>query len=322
MLRRSIISIAGGVTLGAALPAHSQATVKKVWRIGVLSESLPQLSVLKTLKALDYEEGRNLVIDYKFARGRPELLDGLAAELLAAKPDLLIAPLNTEAAALKRATSSIPIMMLWITAPVELGLVASMARPGGNLTGTTTNPIEMAGKMVQLLRETIPRSSRIVMLNDPSYPGMTLYLKSSEQAASAMGIQFEGLAVRTLADLDMAFAALKRNPPDGIMVSMTGVILGNVQLIVEFTALHKLPALYSIKRPVMIGGLMSLSPDFGEMGKRQIAMIDKLLKGAKPSEMPIEQPTNFELAINMKTARAMGLTIPPAVMLQATELIE
>lgn len=323
MLRRSIISVAGGVTLGAALPVLGQ-TPQRVYRIGVLSESVPlgRLAVLRLLPELGYVEGRNLVIDYKFAEGRVDLLPSLAAELVAAKPDLILGLLNREVEALKRATSTIPIVMLFVTAPDQTGLVASLARPGGNITGTTTNAPELAGKMTQILRDTLPGMSRLTWLNDPDYPGMALYMKSTEQAARAMGLRLAFLAVRTSADLDAAFLNLERNRPDAIGIATAGALLDGLGRIVEFAARHKMPALYSIEAPVLNGGLMSYAADFGAMGQRNAAMIDKIFKGIKPSDIPVEEPAKFLLTINMKTARALGLTIPQSVLLQATKVIE
>lgn len=323
MLRRSIISIAGGVTLGAALPVLGQ-TPQRVYRIGVLSESVPRghLGVLRLLPELGYVEGRNLVIDYKYAEGRVDLLPSLAVELVAAKPDLIIGLLNREVEVLKRATTTIPIVMLFVTAPDQTGLVASLARRGGNITGTTTNAPEMAGKMSQILRDTLPGMSRLTWLSDPDYPGMALYMRSTEQAARAMGLRLAFLAVRTIADLDAAFLNLERNRPDAIGIATAGAVLDGLGRIVEFAARHKMPALYSIESPVRNGGLMSYAADFGAMAQRNAAMIDKIFKGIKPSDIPVEEPAKFRLTINIKSARAMGLTIPQSMLLQATEVIE
>ena len=184
--------------MGAALPGLAQHAAK-VYRIGVLSEVIPRpyMSLFDMLRPLGYEEGRNLLVDFKFAQGRPELLPGLAAELVAGKPDLIAASGNPETAALKRATSSIPIVMMFASTPVETGLIASLARPGGNVTGTTMNAPQTVGKMTQLLREAVPRLSRIAWLSDPDYPGMDLYIKSADHAAAAMGLRLKHLFVRT-----------------------------------------------------------------------------------------------------------------------------
>ncbi len=321
MKRRRLVIMAGTVALGVPSSPLAQPS-GQVYRIGVLSEIFPRLRMLGGLRALGYEEGRNLVVDFKFAQGKPELLPGLAAELVASKPDLIVAPLNTDVAALKKVTSTIPIVMMYVSAPVELGLVASLAHPGGNITGTTTNAPEMAGKMTQVLREAIPRLSRITWLSDPDYPGMPLYIKWTEEAASAMGLRLNTLAVRTQSDLDLAFTSIARDRPDGLAFAMTGAIRLNQARIIEFTSRLKIPALYSTREPVLGGGLMSYGPDFGAIDRRDAWMIDKILKGAKPSEIPVEEPSKFLLSINMKTARAMGLAIPQGLLMQASEVIE
>lgn len=296
----------------------------KVWRIGVLSLTFPKepWPFWSALAKVGYTEGRNLAIDFRFAQGKPELLPGLAAELVAAKPDLLIAPLNSEAAALKRATASIPIVMVFVSEPVATGLIASLANPGGNLTGTTTVTFEVAGKMIALLRETVPRMSRLFILADPDYPGMDRYMKYAMQAVTVLGLRATILPVRTVADLDAALAGMERERPDGLHVAMTGAIAQNVNRIIEFAARHKLPTHYSISPPVYGGGLMSYGQDYGAIMDRVAWMVDKIFKGAKPNDIPVEEPAKFKFIINMKTAKAMSLVIPPTVLLQATELIE
>ena len=297
----------------------------KVWRIGVLSLSLSRTvvnGVLRHMRDHGFEEGRNLTVDFRFAEGKADSMSTHAADLVATKPDLLLGPTNTDVAALKRATANIPIVMMYVSEPVETGLIASLAHPGANVTGTTTNTFEVAGKMTQILRETVPRMSSIVWLADPDYPGMASYWKFSSQAALAMNIQASLLPVRTLVDLDAALSSLARERPDGIGVSMTGPIAQHAGRIVEFAARNRLPALYSTAGIVRAGGLMSYGPNFDAVNSRIAWMIDKIFKGAKPNDIPVEEPARFTLIINMKTAKAMGLVIPPIVLLQATELIE
>ena len=322
--RRPVIlgGLAALATPGALLA--QQSAPGKVWRIGVLSLAFPKepWPFWSALAKMGYAEGHNLQIDFRFAQGKAELLPGLAAELVAAKPDLLIGPLNSETAALKRATSTIPIVMIYVSAPVESGLIGSLANPGGNLTGTTTVTFEVAGKMISLLRETVPRMSRLVGLDDPDYPGMDSYVKSAMQAATALGLRLTRLPVRSVADLDAALAIMERERPDGLSVAMTGVLAQHARRIIEFAARHKLPAHYSIAPPVYAGGLMSYGQDINAVHDRVAWMIDKIFKGAKPNDIPVEEPARFKFIINMKTAKAMGLTIPPTVLLQATELIE
>ena len=323
MKRRVIVRMAGAATMGASLPGWAQHSAK-VYRIGVLSEVAPRpyVPVFDMLRSLGYEEGRNLLVDFKFAQGRSELLAGMAAELVSGKPDLLAGFANTETVALKRATGTIPIVMMYASTPVETGLIASLARPGGNITGTTLTAPQTVGKLTQILREAVPRMWRLAWLGDPDYPGMDLYAKSAEQAAAAMGLRMKPLFVRTAAELDAALASLGADRPDALGVATTGVILRNLVRIIEFVAQAQIPAMYSIKISVSRGGLMSYGADVIEIARRHAWMIDKILKGAKPGDIPVEEPTRFEFSINMKTARSLGLTIPRSLLMQADEVFE
>jgi putative ABC transport system substrate-binding protein len=323
MKRRLVIGMSGAAALGCALPGFAQPATK-VYRLGVLSEVAPRpyLPVFDMLRSLGYEEGRNLLVDFKFAQGRSELLAAMAAELVNGKPDLLAGFSNSETVALKKATVTIPIVMMYGNTPVETGLIASLAQPGGNITGTTITAPQTVGKMTQILREAVPRMWRVAWLGDPSFPGMDLYMKSAEQVAAAMGLRLKFLSVRTPAELDAALASLGADRPDALGVATTGTILKNLARIVEFMAQAQIPAMYTIKFSVPLGGLMSYGPDVIEVARRHAWMIDKILKGAKPSEIPVEEPTKFELSINMKSARALGLTIPRSLLMQADEVIE
>jgi putative ABC transport system substrate-binding protein len=309
--------------LGCALPALAQ-PAGTVFRLGVLSEIIPRqyMSLFDVLRSLGYEEGRNLVVDFKFAQSRPELLPAMASELVAGRPAAIVAVGNPETAALKRATSSIPIVMLFGVTPVETGLVASLARPGGNVTGTTMNAPQTVGKMTQLLREAVPRLSRIAWLIEPDYPGMDLYIKWTEQAAAAMKLRLRNLFIRTSQDLDAALATLAAYRPDALGVATSPVMLANAQRIIDFLSRSGIPALYTTNVPVRMGGLMSYSPDLTEIVRRHAWMIDKILKGAKPSAIPVEEPAKFTVSVNLTTARSLGLTIPRSLLMQADEVIE
>ncbi len=322
MKRRLAISTVGAATLGAVLPIRAQGP--RIYRLGVLSETVtrPNLALLRFLSVLGYEEGRNLVVDFKYSRGQADTLPALAAELLAAKPDVLIAPTNAETVVLKQATSTIPIVMLFASTPVELGIIASLARPGGNITGTTTNAPEMAGKMTQLLRDAVPRTSRVIWLADLEYPGMTLYRKANEQAALAMGLRLTTLPVRTHSDLDAALATVERDRPDVLGVATTGVISANIGRIVDFAARQRIPALYSTSGAVRNGGLMSYGPDFSDLARRGAETVDKIFKGAKPADIPVQEPAKFLFILNKGTAKALGLTVPPHVLALADEVLE
>jgi putative ABC transport system substrate-binding protein len=313
----------GAAALGCALPALAQPGTK-VYRIGVLSERLPRqyMTLFDVLRSHGYEEGRNLAVDYKFAEGKSELLPPLAAELVAARPDVIAAWSNPETAALKRATAIIPIVMMFGSTPVETGLVASLSRPGGNVTGTTVNAPQTVGKMTQVMRDAVPNLSRITWLSEPGYPGMNLYLKSAEQAAAAMGLRLKHLFVRTAQDLDAALAELAANQPDALGVATTGIILSRVKRVIDLALRTRIPALYTTRIAVPDGGLMSYGPDLDEIIRRHAWMIDKIFKGAKPTGIPVEEPAKFTFSINLRTARAMGLAIPRSLLMQADEVIE
>ncbi|MEO8653028.1 MAG: ABC transporter substrate-binding protein [Ramlibacter sp.] len=323
MKRRVVIGMSGAAALGCGLPVFAQPT-PRIYRIGVLSEAAPRpyVPAFEILRSLGYEEGRNLLVDFKFAQARSELLPGMAAELVAAKPDLLAGFSNPETIALKKATVTIPIVMMYGGTPVETGLIASLARPGGNITGTTMSASQTVGKMTQILREAVPRMWRVAWLGDASFPGMDLYIKAAEQAAAAFGLRMKHLFVHTATELDAALASLGADRPDAVGVATTGTILRNLGRVVDFVAQAQIPATYTLKISVPRGGLMSYGPDVIEIARRHAWMIDKILKGASPSDIPVEEPTKFELSINMKTARSLGLTIPRSLLMQADEVIE
>lgn len=320
--RRSVIA-AGAALLSVADVVFAQ-TSGKVWRIGVLLHNFrfERLRLRALLPEIGLEEGRNLVFEVRSTQGQLDRLDSLAAELVAAKVDLIVALNNTEILAAKRATPTIPILMLYAAAPVETGLVASLARPGGNVTGTTTNAPELAGKMVEVMRDMLPRMTRIAFLNEPDYPGMPLYQRSAERASAAYGITAQTLAVRAPADIDEALKSLERQRPDAVLVATTGTIVGNYRRIVEFMAVQRLPAIYSSSFAVQDGGLVSYSPNFAAMARRNLAMVDKIFKGTRPADIPVEEPAEFELVINLKTAKALGLAVANSILMRATEVIQ
>jgi len=312
------------LALGAAPLAWAQPT-RRAYRIGVLLHFWPpeRFVVLSApLRDLGYEEGRNIVFDYRFAEGQEDRLPGLAADLVAKKVDLIIAWFNQETLAAKRATSTIPIVMAFSIAPVESGLVASLAHPGGNVTGTTLQGPETAGKILQVLRDAVPRVSRVTILFEPEFPGMKFYLRATERAAEAMGIRLTLLPGRTLAEIESAFTLSARERPDALYVVPTGAIFTHRARVIDFAARQRLPAIYTTKYPVTEGGLISYSQDQAALARRAAAIIDRILKGAKPAELPVEQPTKFDLVINLKTAKALGLTIPQSLLLRADEVIQ
>lgn len=306
-------------------PARAQLT-QKIYRIGVLSLVVSQARIMTLiapgLRDLGYEEGRNIEFYFRHAEGREDQLSHLAADLVANKVDLILAINNPETEAAKRTTSTVPIVMAWTIAPVETGLVTSLARPAGNVTGTTVQSPETAGKMVEVLRDTAHRAKRITRIFEPDYPGMNAYHRATERAAAAMGFSLTGIAARNMSELETALSLIVRDRPDALLVVTTGVIFLQRALIISFAAKQRLPALYTAPQPVLEGGLIYYGADFGALSRRTAAIIDRILKGARPGEIPVEQPTKFELAINLKTAKALGLTIPSSLLLRADRVIE
>ena len=325
-VRRRHFLLATGALLAAPLAARAQ-PAQKVYRVGVLSYYLPREVFFRNLpiamRKLGYEEGRNITYDYRFAEGHADRLAGLAAGLVADKVDLILAWSNAEIVAAKKATSTIPIVMMAGLAIAEMGLVASLARPGGNLTGTVIIGPETAGKIIQMLHDAVPRATRVFLLVDEAgFPGMELYNRVSARAAAAMGIKLTQIQVGTVAELDAALARTAKERPDAIKVVGGRVLSPHRARVIDFVARQRLPAIYTSKLPVTEGGLMSYQSDPAELRPRTAAIADRILKGANPAEVPIEQPTRYELVINLKTAKALGIAIPQSLLVRADQVIE
>ena len=323
--RDTLLALLAIGVASAPLRVSAQAA-PKLFRIGVLSHHVPRegfVALPAALRELGYEEGRNFVFDYRNAEGRDDRLPGLAAELVAKRADLILAITNSEILAAKGATSTIPIVMLFALAPVETGLVASLARPGGNVTGTTIQAPEQGGTLLEILHEAVPRVTRVTRMWEPEFPGMELYLREADRVAEALGIRLTMLPGRTLEELETAFARIARKRPDALYVIPTGAISAHRARVIEFAACQRLPAIYAMDQSVTEGGLMSYAADrTALMRRRTAAIIDRILKGAKPADIPMEQPTKFQLIINLKTAKQLGLKIPQSVLLRADKVIE
>jgi len=322
--KRRQFLIAAGALLAAPLAVEAQSRLK-VYRVGILSAFLPRelfVAIPAALRDLGYEEGRNIEFDYRFAEGRDDRLPGMAADLVAKRVDLIVTWLNAETMAAMRATTTIPIVMALTLAPVESGLVASLAHPGGNVTGTTIQGPETAGKMLQVLRDAVPNTTRVIYLWEPGFPGLEPYRLATERAGAAMGIRLTGLPVRTLAELESALAVVGRKRPDALYVVPTGAIFKHRARVIEFAARQRLPAIYTSPPAPAEGGLMSYSANLQALSRQTAAIIDRILKGAKPADLPVEQPAHFALVINMKTAKALNLKIPQSLLLRADRVIE
>jgi putative ABC transport system substrate-binding protein len=310
--------------LAAPLAAEAQ-QVGKVYRIGRLSGSSPPWTLdkemLQVLRDHGWVEGRNLVLDYRYAEGRFDRLPALASELLRARPDVIFATGDPVIKAAKDATSTVPIVMIGCDA-VAAGLIVSLAGPGGNLTGITCISRDIAGKRIELLRETWPRLARLAVLYGPDDPGKVVEWKEAEAAGQAAGLKVGAAPIRNSTELEATFASLSRERAEALIVPCDVFTFMHARQIASLAATHRLPAIYGCREFVTAGGLMSYGPNLAEMWRQAALYIDKVLTGTKPADLPVEQPTKFELVINLKTAKALGLTIPPSVLARADEVIQ
>jgi putative tryptophan/tyrosine transport system substrate-binding protein len=312
----------------ATLAANAEQT-GKVYRIGYLSAptraSVEQVlqAFLRALRGLGWVEGQNLIIEYRWADGKIERLPALAAELVRLKVDLIVAPAASAALAAKNATSAIPIVMIFPSDPVGLGLVASERRPGGNVTGTTNMPTpEIFSKQLQILTEAIPRATRVAILRNPTDPSVALQMRDWEAAAQTLRVRLQYVGARGPEEFNDAFAAMARERAQALLVGNDTTFLVHRDRIAELSMKGRLPTMFSYRECVEVGGLMAYAVNMSDFIGRAAVYVDKILKGAKPAELPVEQPTKFELIINQKTAKALGLTIPPLVLARADEVIQ
>ena len=324
MDRRAFVgTISLGVLVGARGAGAQEAG--KLARIGVVFGGWPGDPLAEAfsqgLRELGYVEGRNISIEYRWAEGKSERLAGLAAELVRLKVDVIVAS-SQSALAAKEATTTIPIVMPIITDPVGLGLVASLARPGGNATGFATQNDELPGKWMELVKKALPQTSRVAVLWSPIYD-RGAQLRASEAAARSLGVRLQALKVERPDDVETAFADMRKKRTEALIVSSSPLFYAYRTRLVELAANHRLPTIYHQREFVAgSGGLMSYGPDFRDLFRRSATYVDKILKGAKPGDLPVEQPTKFELVINLKTAKALGLTIPPSLLGRADEVIQ
>jgi putative ABC transport system substrate-binding protein len=312
--------------LGVAA-AHAQKPTK-VARIGYLTPGFHSLNVARTqafrlgLRELGYVEGKNIVFEFRYAEGKPDRLPALAAELLGFKPDVIVTGGGRSTGASKEATSTIPIVMTQDTDPVGNGFVASLARPGGNITGLSNLVSDLSGKRLELLKEIVPKLSRVAVLGSSSEPGNPQELREAELTAGTLGVHLQSLEVRTPKDIETAFEAASKGRSEAVLVLAGSVFSSNRRQVVEFAVKSRLPAMYINPTYVEDGGLMSYGASITEMYRRAATYVDKILKGAKPADLPVEQPTKFELVINLETANQIGLPIPPSVLARADRVIK
>jgi putative ABC transport system substrate-binding protein len=276
----------------------------------------------KRLNELGHTEGKDLLIEARWARGDLERLPGLAGELVALKPDVIVAVTTTVALATKKATSLIPIVALGPADPVKSGLVASLARPGGNLTGVSPNQAEIAGKWVEMVREIVPGAKSVAYLTDPGNPGEMLVFGEVQQRARPLGIRAHALDGVTLGSVEQAFATIKREPIDAIIVATTTSLLAHRQQIVEAAARLRIPAIYARREYLEAGGLLSYGTNLEAVFSRGAEYVHRILQGTQPAELPFEMASTFTLVVNLTTARALGAKIPQSVLARADQVIE
>ena len=327
-MNRRIFALAlGAMLLALSFRAEAQQTAK-VPRIGVLAATTPSFFSIRFeafrqgLRELGYLEGKNISIERRYAEGKLDRFPHLAAELVRLKVDVIITAGEFGVLAAKNATSTIPIVFAVTEDAVESGLVSSLARPGGNVTGLTVLAADLGGKRLELLKESFPKTARVAFLWPSGGPRGNAPFAEMEAAAKALGLKLQSLPVRGLDDFQPAFEAAKREGADAFVTTPTPVINTQRDRIVDFAAQNRLPAIYAAPEFADAGGLMYYGPNYPDSFRRAATYVDKILKGAKPADLPVEQPTKFEFVINLKTAKQIGLTIPPNVLARADRVIK
>jgi putative ABC transport system substrate-binding protein len=321
MKRREFITLLGGSVALWPLAAHAQ----KIFKIGLLDTGLGAnfaVPFVGKLVELGYVEGKNVVIERRSAEGNAELLAGLAADLVRQQVDVIVTAGTPAGFAAKKATSTIPIVLGANSDPVGVGLVASLARPGGNATGNSLMAPDLSAKRLEILHALAPEISRIAILWDSSNPGMAERVRETKIAADQSHVLLHTVGPRNLNELETAFADLLNARPNAILVTAEAFTRQHLVRILDFANNNKIPAMFEDSSYVAAGGLMSYGPDYQDVFRKAAVFVDKILKGAKPADLPIEQPTKFELVINLKTAKAIGLSVPPTLLTTADKVIE
>jgi len=311
-----------------AVFAQSKQAPAKVPRIGLLSPSSPSDAApwheafRQGLRDRGWVEGKNINIEYRYAEGRNDRLPDLASDLVRLKVDVIVASASPDALAAQKATKAIPIVVTAAGDPVATGLVESLARPGGNITGLSQMAVELVGKRLELLKEMVPKLSRVAVLWNPQAVASTLGWKELQLPARQLGIQLHSLEVRSPNEFDQAFEAATRARAGALFILPDPLIFTNLKRIADHATKSRLPSVFQTSVFADAGGLVTYGPDRADLYRRAATYVDKILKGAKPGDLPIEQPTKFELVVNLKTAKALGITIPQTIMVQADRVIE
>jgi len=325
--RRAFLTTMAGGLLAAPLAAEGQ-QAKKVWRIGYLTGGSAErekswlASFRQGLRELGYVERESIVIEQRYAEGRTERLPELTKELIQLKVDVLVAAGDSAALAAKKATSSVPVVFVTVADPVGLGIVVSLARPGGNVTGLSDLHADIVTKRLELLKEIVPSASRVAVLLNPVNPAHAPQLRAVRAAAPALGLTVLALEVREPDDINRAFAILGKERASGLLILGDRMLGTHVTRTAELAIKSRQPTMFTQRGSVEAGGLMSYGANFAELYRQLGTYIDRILKGTKPADLPIEQATKFELVINLKTAKALGLTIPPSLLSRADEVIQ
>jgi ABC-type uncharacterized transport system substrate-binding protein len=326
LTRRSFL--AGAATTVAATGRASAQPPGKLWRIGLLAGGPPPpdgpvpKALRDGLRDLGYVEGRNVTYVTRWAEARRDRLPGLAAELVALKPDAIVLISGPAALAAKQATPSIPLVLALVSEAVGIGVIDSLAHPGGNVTGVTDQAVNLSGKRMELLKEAVPRAARIAILWNADDQGMTLIYREVERAAQALRVSVQPLGVHEPNDFDAAFAAMTSSRPDALFMVTDALTNLNRKRVIEFADVHRIPAMYEFSELVHDGGLMSYGASRADNFRKAAAYVDRIFKGAKPATLPVERPSRYYLTINLKTARALSLTVPPALLARADEVVE
>jgi len=319
IIRRRLL-LAVGALLAAPIGLRAQSRTKP-YRVGLLAGSNDR-NLQHSLSELGYVEGRDIIFEVRDAEGKLEQLDDLALDLVRLKVDVIVAPNPPAVLSVKRATATIPIVMMNTPDPVQLGFVASLARPGGNITGVTTLTVDLSIKQLQLLKQAIPRASRIALLWNPDNPWHPLAVKQLRASSKSLGLILEVLKVRGPDAFDSAFQAMVTERAEAVLVLADPMTYAHRLQLADLAIAHRLPMMSGLREYAMAGSLMSYWADRTDLYRRVASYVDRILKGARPSDLPIEQPTKFEFVVNLKTAKILGITIPQSVLLRADQLIE
>ena len=330
MDRRAFLSALSGSVLAAPLSTAAAQPREKVPRVGYLSPGSPSdlarqrrfEAFRQGLRELGYVEGQNIAIEPRWAEGKYARYSALAADLVRLKVDVIVAVGGRATQDAQQATRTIPIVMSVVIDPLGSGLVASLAHPGGNVTGLTIMASDVVGKQFEVVKEVVPKVSRVALLWNPANPGSAPQVREAEGAARALGVRLQTLEARDPQEIDSAFAAMTKERAGALVVLSDAILLNQRRQIAELAAKSRLPAVYTLREHAEAGGLMAYGANPLDLERRAATYVDKILKGAKPGDLPVEQSTKFELLINLKTAKALGLTIPPSLLQRADQVIE